>query len=78
LSALTPHSPRRIAASLPISSGASVLSVQRMLAHASAAMTSNVSSDLFEEDLYAAADTLNNRALQTDVAKCGKFGQTYR
>ena len=66
---ITPHSLRRTAASLAISSGASVLPVQRMLAHASEAMTLDVSSDLFEDDLDAAADTLNNRALQTNVAE---------
>jgi integrase len=69
LPAITPHSLRHTAASLAISSSASVLSVQRMLGHASAAMTLDVYSDLFEDDLDAVADALNNRALKTNVGK---------
>jgi hypothetical protein len=40
-----------------------------MLGHASAAMTLDVYSDLFEDDLDAVADALNNRALKTNVGK---------
>ena len=54
---------------MAISSGASVLSVQRMLGHASTAMTSDVYSDLFEDDLDAVAYALNNRAFKTNARK---------
>ena len=70
--AKTTNSLRHTAASLAISSGASVLSVQRMLGHASAAMTLDVYSDLFEDDLDAVADALSNRAFRTNVGKCVK------
>nr|WP_277871692.1 site-specific integrase [Cryobacterium psychrophilum] len=69
LPAITPHSLRHTAASLAISSGTSVLSVQRMLGQASAAMTLDVYSDLFEDDLDAVAEALNNRAIKTNVGK---------
>jgi len=69
LPTITPPSLRHTAASLAISSGASVLSVQRMLGHASAAMTLDVYSDPFEDDSDAVADDLNNRALKTNVGK---------
>ena len=66
---VTPHALRHTAASLAISAGASVLSVQRMLGHASAAMTLDVYSDLFDDDLDAVADALDARARQTIVGK---------
>lgn len=66
---ITPHSLRHTAASLAISSGATVLAVQRMLGHASAAMTLDVYSDLFDDDLDAVADALDARARSTDVGK---------
>jgi integrase len=66
---ITPHSLRHTAASLAISSGASVLSIQRMLGHASAAMTLDVYSDLFDDDLDAVADALDQRARKTNVGK---------
>ncbi|AWB88527.1 site-specific integrase [Salinibacterium hongtaonis] len=69
LPAITPHSLRHTAASLAISSGASVLSIQRMLGHASAAMTLDVYSDLFDDDRDAVADALDNRARNTSVGK---------
>jgi site-specific recombinase XerD len=56
---LTPHELRHTAASLAVSAGASVKSVQRMLGHASAAMTLDVFSGLFEDDLDAVADRLD-------------------
>jgi hypothetical protein len=64
-----PHSLRHTAASLAISAGATVLSVQRMLGHASAAMTLDVYSDLFDDDLDAVAEALNDRAVKTNVGK---------
>ena len=45
---LTPHEMRHTAASLAISAGANVKAVQRMLGHASAAVTLDVYSDLFD------------------------------
>ena len=48
---LTPHEMRHTAASLAISAGANVKAVQRMLGHASAAVTLDVYSDLVESDL---------------------------
>jgi integrase len=52
---LTPHDLRHTAASLAISAGANVKAVQRMLGHASAAMTLDTYADLFDEDLDAVA-----------------------
>jgi integrase len=55
---ITAHALRHTAASLAISSGANVKVVQRMLGHASAAMTLDVYADLFD-DLTAVADKLD-------------------
>lgn len=57
--AVTPHDLRHTAASLAISAGANVKAVQHMLGHASAAMTLDTYSDLFEDDLDAVADALD-------------------
>ena len=57
---LTPHELRHTAASLAVSSGANVKAVQRMLGHASAAMTLDIYADLFESDLDAVADRLDH------------------
>lgn len=51
LDGLTPHELRHTAASLAISAGANVKAVQRMLGHASAAMTLDVYAGLFADDL---------------------------
>jgi integrase len=56
---LTVHDLRHTAASLAISAGANVKAVQRMLGHASAAMTLDVYSDLFDDDLMAVSDALD-------------------
>jgi integrase len=56
---LTLHDLRHTAASLAISAGASVKAVQRMLGHASAAMTLDTYADLFDDDLDAVADALH-------------------
>jgi integrase len=56
---VTAHALRHTAASLAISSGANVKVVQRMLGHASAAMTLDVYADLFDDDLTAVADKLD-------------------
>jgi integrase len=51
----TLHDLRHTAASLAISAGANAKVVQRMLGHASAAMTLDVYADLFEDDLDSVA-----------------------
>jgi integrase len=51
LTGLTPHGLRHTAASLAVESGANVKAVQRMLGHASAAMTLDVYAGLFDDDL---------------------------
>jgi integrase len=56
----TLHDLRHTAASLAISAGANAKVVQRMLGHASAAMTLDVYADLFEDDLDVVATALNN------------------
>ena len=48
---VTPHDLRHTAASLAVSAGANVKAVQRMLGHASAAVTLDIYSDLFDDDL---------------------------
>jgi integrase len=57
---VTPHDLRHTAASLAISAGANPKTVQRMLGHASAAMTLDSYADLFEDDLDAVSARLNN------------------
>jgi len=56
---VTPHDLRHTAASLAISAGANVKAVQRMLGHASAAMTLDTYADLFEDDLDGVASALD-------------------
>jgi integrase len=51
LAGFTPHDLRHTAASLAISVGANVKAVQRMLGHASAAMTLDIYAGLFPDDL---------------------------
>lgn len=63
---VTPHDLRHTAASLSESAGANVKVLQNMLGHASAAMTLDTYSDLFDEDLEAigvALDEARTRAL---------------
>jgi integrase len=57
--ALTPHDLRHTAASLAIQSGANVKAVQRMLGHASAAMTLDTYAGLFDTDLEAVAERMD-------------------
>jgi integrase len=59
---MTIHDLRLTAASLAVSSGANVKAVQRMLGHASAAMTLDMYADLFDDDLEALADKLDQAA----------------
>ncbi len=65
---MTIHDLRHTAASLAVSTGANVKAVQRMLGHASAAMTLDTYSDLFDDDLDAIAGRLNEVA-ETSVGK---------
>lgn len=57
--AVTAHALRHTAASLAISAGANPKVVQRMLGHESAAMTLDVYAELFDSDLSAAAEKLD-------------------
>lgn len=57
---VTPHDLRHTAASLAVSAGANVKAVQKMLGHASAAMTLDVYADLFDDDLEAVATALHD------------------
>lgn len=59
---ITMHDLRHTAASLAISAGANVKAVQRMLGHASAAMTLDVYADLFDDDLDSVAVALDRSA----------------
>lgn len=56
---VSPHDLRHTAASLAISAGANVKAVQRMLGHASAAMTLDTYADLFDDDLDDVAEALS-------------------
>ena len=58
---ITPHDLRHTAASLAISAGANVKAVQRMLGHASAAMTLDRYSGLFADDLETVATALDDQ-----------------
>jgi integrase len=57
---VTAHALRHTAASLAISLGANPKVVQRMLGHASAAMTLDTYADLFESDLDSVAESVAN------------------
>jgi integrase len=59
LESLTPHELRHTAASLAVSAGANVKAVQKMLGHSSAAMTLDVYSGLFDDDLDGVADRMD-------------------
>jgi integrase len=55
---LVPHGLRHTTASLAISAGANVKVVQRMLRHATAAMTLDLYGHLLDDDLTGVADAL--------------------
>lgn len=65
---VTPHDLRHTAASLAISAGANVKAVQRMLGHASAAMTLDVYAELFGDDLDTVAEALDRAHSATTVS----------
>lgn len=69
LPAMTIHDLRHTAASLAVSAGANVKAVQKMLGHASAAMTLDVYTDLFDDDLDAVADRLDRAVTAASVGK---------
>lgn len=66
---LTLHDLRHTAASLAVSAGANVKALQRMLGHASAAMTLDVYADLFDDDLDDVAIALDQAKAKTIVPK---------
>jgi hypothetical protein len=67
---LSPHDLRHTAASLLVASGANVKAVQRMLGHASAAMTLDSYSGLFEDDFGALAERMDAPTTPHGFAKC--------
>ena len=60
ITGVSPHDLRHTAASLAVASGANVKAVQRMLGHASAAMTLDVYAGLFGDDLDQVAEKLDH------------------
>jgi len=64
-----PHELRHTAASLAISAGGSVKSVQRMLGHASATLTLDRYGHLFPDELDHVATRLDQAARQAGVYK---------
>jgi integrase len=59
LEPFTPHDLRHTTASLAVSAGANVKAVQRLLGHASAAMTLDIYASLFDDDLDDVAHRLD-------------------
>lgn len=66
---LTPHDLRHTAASLAISAGGNVKAIQRMLGHASAAMSLDVYADLFDDDQEILSNALNGARANSDVGR---------
>lgn len=69
LEPMTLHDLRHTAASLAISAGGNVKAVQRMLGHASAAMTLDTYADLFDDDLDMVASALDQARTASNVAE---------
>jgi integrase len=65
---LVPHGLRHTTASLAISAGANVKVVQRMLGHATAAMTLDLYGHLLDDDLSGVAETLGKTIASTAVS----------
>ena len=65
---LTPHGLRHTCASLAISTGANVKVVQRLLGHATAAMTLDRYGHLMDDDLTGVADALGKAIEATAVS----------
>jgi integrase len=72
---LVPHDLRHTAASLAISVGASVKAVQRMLGHASAQITLDRYSHLYDDDLEDLADSMDARYGAAQVRPETKSGE---
>ena len=70
----TIHDLRHTAASLAVSAGANVEAVQRMLGHASAAMTLDVYADLVDEDLESVATALDDARRDAGVGVAAQEG----
>lgn len=66
---MSPHDLRHSAASLAIQAGAHVKVIQRMLGHASASMTLDTYSDLFDGDLDGVARALDAARVKSIVSK---------
>jgi integrase len=66
---ITPHDLRHTAASLAVSAGVNVLALQRMLGHKSAKVTLDTYADLFDTDLDAVAEALNQSCSPASVGK---------
>jgi integrase len=66
LSGLRVHDLRHTAASLAVAAGANVKAVQRMLGHASAAMTLDVYAGLFNDDLDEVAEGLDRAKARSE------------
>lgn len=66
---VTPHDLRHTAASLAVSAGVNVKALQRMLGHASAAMTLDTYADLFDDDLDAIGSALDQARSDASVGK---------
>ncbi|TLH68037.1 hypothetical protein C1S82_26815 [Mycolicibacterium cosmeticum] len=65
---LVPHGLRHTTASLAISTGTNVKVVQRLLGHATAAMTLDRDSHLLNDDLSGVADALGEAIDRTAVS----------
>ncbi|UTT48854.1 tyrosine-type recombinase/integrase [Rhodococcus gordoniae] len=66
---VTPHDLRHTAASLAVAAGVNVKALQRMLGHASAAMTLDTYADLFDSDLDAIGHALDSARSTQRVGK---------
>jgi hypothetical protein len=69
INGLGPHDLRHTAASLAVAAGANVKAIQKMLGHASAAMTLDIYADLFDDDLEAVATALDEAHARESVGK---------
>ena len=72
------HDMRHTAASLAVQSGAHVKVLQHMLGHASAAMTLDTYSDLFDDDLDQVSEALDAHRSEQLRMKCGQMSQIQR
>lgn len=76
---ITPHDLRHAAASLAVQAGANPKVVQRMLGHASAAMTLDIYADLFNDDLDVVAERMAKARKDASSRATGQsLGKTER